>query len=299
MVGSCHATIGRDGKPTLDSENAIVPWWSFTKTLIAATALRLAEQGQISLDAILPGLPYTPRQILQHRAGVGNYGELPAYQLAVARGDAPWNDDQLVHHVPPDRLLFPPGTGWAYSNVGYLLLRRLIENKCGADLGQVLHELILAPLGLCTARLAKTRDDMNATAILAAHGYHPGWVFHGTVIGSVAEAALALHRLVTGNLLGEASRAAMFSRYAIGGAIPGRPWVTTGYGLGLMMGEMHHAGLATPVPVVGHSAGGPGSVGAVYHAPRIGRTVAVFMEGNDQGAAESEALLHLCAQRGV
>lgn len=60
------------------------------------------------------------------------------------------------------------------------------------------------------------------------------------------------------------------------------------YGLGLMTGTMR-APDGTPIEVLGHSAGGPGSVGAVYHAPATGRTVAVFAE-RDGDAAEYEAV---------
>lgn len=50
--------------------------------------------------------------------------------------------------------------------------------------------------------------------------------------------------------------------------------------------------LFEPLEVIGHSAGGPGSVGAVYNARCDGkaRTVAVFTAGSDEGVAEEEAL---------
>jgi CubicO group peptidase (beta-lactamase class C family) len=80
------ATIDPQGRPEGGFSTDVVPWWSFTKTLIAAAALRLAERGRLALDEPLTGLPYTPRQLLQHRAGVGDYGQLPDYQAAVARG---------------------------------------------------------------------------------------------------------------------------------------------------------------------------------------------------------------------
>jgi len=56
--------------------------------------------------------------------------------------------------------------------------------------------------------------------------------------------------------------------------------------------------LAQPVEVVGHSAGGPGSVGAVYR--RVGHadqaaTAACFLAGNDEGLAELDVLARLVA----
>jgi len=286
-----------DGEGRLEEEvsTGIVPWWSFTKTLIAACVLRLAEDGFVALDAPLAGLPYTPRHLLQHRAGVGNYGGLSEYHEVVARGEEPWSDGEIFARIQPDKLLFTPGTGWAYSNVGYLLLRRLIETACRADLKEALHTLILEPLDLHGSRIAKSPDDMRMTVFEGGQDYHPGWAFHGIVIGPVAEAALALHRLLQGNLLAPESRATLLQRYAIGGPIAGRPWQTTGYGLGLMMGAMQRSDMAQPIDVVGHSASGPGSVGAVYCCLHDGRcrTVAAFLAGSHEGDAEYCALQHL------
>ena len=232
MTASQIAIVDRNGRPEGDFSTAVVPWWSFTKALIAASALRLAEQGRLALDEPLSGLPYTLRQLLQHRACVGDYGRLPEYQAAVARGDTPWTDDELFARVSPVELLFSPGTGWAYSNVGYLLVRRVIERSYGAGLKQVLDDLVLGQLDLRSSRLAETPDDMRATAFEGGHGYHPGWVFHGAVVGPVVEAALALHRLLNGDLLAPASRTALLDHHPIGGPLAGRPWVTTGYGSG-------------------------------------------------------------------
>jgi len=78
----------------------------------------------------------------------------------------------------------------------------------------------------------------------------------------------------------------MTKAHALGGALPGRPWQTTGYGLGLMIGHSE-AGLA-----LGHSGAGPGSVSAVYHFPerKTAATIAVFGEGDAEGPAEAEAV---------
>ena len=296
MSASCVAVVDAQAGPAAGASTAVAPWWSFTKTLIAAAALRLAEQGRLTLDEPLCGRPYTLRQLLQNRAGLGDYGSLAEYRAAVARGEAPWSDDELFARAPPTRLLYPPGAGWAYSNLGYLLARRRIEAAYGAGLGAALRDLVLNPLGLRSSRLAETPDDMRATVFDGGRRYHPGWAFHGVVAGPVAEAALALHRLLDGDLLAPASRAAMLDRHRVGDALEGRRWMTQGYGLGLMIGTMRRPGMPQPLEVVGHSAGGPGSVGAVY-ARRVGgrRTVAVFMAGPDEGAAEDEALRLLAA----
>jgi CubicO group peptidase (beta-lactamase class C family) len=50
--------------------DAVVPWWSFTKTVIAAAALVLVQQKRLALDRPLAGRRYSLRQLLQHRAGL-------------------------------------------------------------------------------------------------------------------------------------------------------------------------------------------------------------------------------------
>ncbi|MEK1928637.1 MAG: serine hydrolase domain-containing protein, partial [Pararhizobium sp.] len=158
------AIVDASGALTGNASTAIVPWWSFTKSLIAVAVLRLAEQGRLALDLPLDGFPYTPRDLLQHRAGVADYSGIADYHAAVARGDKPWSEYELFQRVPPDRLLFRPRSGWAYSNVGYFLLRRLIERTCDIDLKFALHDLVLAPLGLASTLLAQNRSDMRITA---------------------------------------------------------------------------------------------------------------------------------------
>jgi hypothetical protein len=116
-------------------------------------------------------------------------------------------------------------------------------------------------------------------------------------VGPVTEAALALHRFLAGDLLSPASRSAMRAALPVGGPLPGRPWQRTGYGLGLMIGAMQARGVPVPLRVEGHSAGGPGSVGAVYRIPLAdgGRTVAVFAPGSDEGIVENMAAELLAA----
>ena len=76
MTAPVCATVDARGRLHPGSSTAVVPWWSFTKTLIAACALRLVEDGRLALDAPLAAGPYTLRHLLQHRAGTGAAGQL-------------------------------------------------------------------------------------------------------------------------------------------------------------------------------------------------------------------------------
>jgi hypothetical protein len=69
----------------------------------------------------------------------------------------------------------------------------------------------------------------------------------GTV-GTPGAAVRFLHRLMLGEVLPRALLSSMTECFAIGGALADRPWKTTGYGLGLVIGNMLGACLG-----IGHS----------------------------------------------
>ena len=215
------AALDRNGDTLLDeAPGALFPWWSFTKPVIAALVLRKAEPDGIDLDAALPGAAYSLRQLLQHRSGLRDYGPLPAYKTAVAARQNPWPAADLLAAVRAEGPAFAPGAGWLYSNAGYLLLRQWLEQQHGAPLKDIMQREILAPLGL-TARLAETAEDFEGMH-WDAEGYHPGWVYHGCLLGTALDAARLLHALLHGSLLSDGARAAMAERPGLG---PHRLWL--------------------------------------------------------------------------
>jgi CubicO group peptidase (beta-lactamase class C family) len=259
---------------------APVPWWSFTKTVIAAGALALVRDGRLALDGPLPNRPYSLRQLLQHRAGVTNYGELAAYHEAVSHGDSPWPITELLQRTEADKLRFEPGHGWLYSNIGYLFVRQLIEAVCDERLDAALKRLVLGPLGIESARIATTPADLAHVVMGTASSYHPGWVYHGLMVGPLDEAAVLLSRLMTGTLLPADLLEQMRLPHPMGA------WNGPGYGLGLLTGTA-----ALETRVTGHTGKGPGSVIAVYQgfekAPPV--TVAAFSNGDNPAAVEHAA----------
>jgi CubicO group peptidase (beta-lactamase class C family) len=280
-----------DGVVTKGAEPAAdVPWWSFTKTVIAAAALVLVRDGRLTLDAVLPGRPCTLRQLLQHRAGLTDYGRLAAYHDAVARRQDAWPASELLERADAKTLVYPPGEGWLYSNIGYLFVRRLIEETTGEELGSALARLVLRPLAIERARLARRREDLADVLMGQTRDYDPRWVYHGLLVGPLQEAALLLDRLMAGHLLPGDLLAAMLRPHPVGGPVAGRPWVSPGYGLGLMTGSVTNGSM-----IAGHTGGGPGTVVAIYHhlSDKPARTAAAFSPGDDQGLVEDRCVLSL------
>lgn len=281
-----HHAVQVDGQDIAASSDALFPWWSITKSVLAAAVLRLVDQGRIDLDQRYGDKPYSIRQLLQHTAGLSTYGGA-AYHDAVASGEPAWSVEELLSRVQPERLIFEPGQGWAYSNVGYLFVRQLIEREMNLDLNAALSELVFQPMGLQRTRIATTPADVTATYWGNSPNYDPRWVYHGLLIGPPSDAVRFLDGLLSDTFLSKKSRAEMLSAQALAENVEGRPWTRTGYGLGLMIGEVGEAGR-----VVGHSGGGPTSVSALYRFNDIPGLpiIAVFGDGADGSATEWEAV---------
>jgi D-alanyl-D-alanine carboxypeptidase len=207
--------IARGDIVETDSD-AWVPWWSYTKTALAAAALVLVSRGRLRLDDPIGRRPFTLRHLLQHRSGLSEYGRLAVYHAAVAAVEPPWPKADLLRRAQADNLLFEPGRGWSYSNVGYLFVRELIEEAMGATLGAALKQLVLDPLNIADAKIACSPADLDGTAWNNAGRYDPGWVYHGLLVGGAGSAVLLLHRLLTGHLLPADLLSAMCAPHPIG-----------------------------------------------------------------------------------
>lgn len=258
----------------------VVPWWSFGKTVIAAAVLSLVAEGRARLDETVVG-DATLAELLQHRAGLPDYGAIAAYHAAVDASEPAWPADMVLAAVG-DRV---DRSAWRYSNVGYLHVRQFLERRCDAPLADVLETRVFRPLDI-PARLATSVVDV--ACVLGVHaGYDPNWVYHGLVVGPLDAAATLLHRLAGGDLLPPDLVAAMRDAIPVGGPIPGRPWREPGYGLGVMVERA--------TGVYGHTGCGPDAVIAVYHDPAAGLTRAAFLPSGDtshadQGVVERSAM---------
>jgi len=292
--------LGRKrGRDATDPAGRRALVYSLTKTILAAAVLRLVARGVVELDG--PAERWLPElagragsvsvaQILTHRAGLPDYGGRADYHAAVAAGAGPWSGDEYLARCGVAGGEGPPVGSFAYSNIGYLLIGRLLERAGGAPLAEVLEREVFAPLGLTSAALLRDRADLDGLffgpspafgGAAVAEAYHPGWVSHGVVAMTAADACRFIHGLTEEYLPGLLLRR-MRDGLPVGGPMGGRPWVEPSYGLGMMVELDPAAG-----PYWGHTGGGPGVTPAAYHTPGpVPVSVAVFLDGEDGNLAE-------------
>ncbi|WP_198347581.1 serine hydrolase domain-containing protein [Nocardia terrae] len=137
---------------------------SVTKTFTATVLLQLVGEGKLALDDTvekwLPGVVHgdgndgtkiTVRQLLNHTSGL-KYPN--PYELASPEDyrryalDVPPPPEQVVATAVQSRPTFAPGTGWSYSNTGYLLAGMIIDKVTGTPWYEEVGRRIITPLGL-------------------------------------------------------------------------------------------------------------------------------------------------------
>ena len=91
------------------------------------------------------------RELLSHTAGFGDYPKDFNF-----RKD--WTEDELLKLVESIPLAYPPGTKWAYSNLGYLTLGILIHRVTGEFYGDFLQQRIFQPLDMRSTRIISEAD---------------------------------------------------------------------------------------------------------------------------------------------
>lgn len=148
---------------------------SVSKLLTAVAIMKLQDEGLLNLQTPVFG-PFgilkrydssirddnyymiTVEHLLRHQGGfTGRYGDpmfsthsvIARYGLAV-----PPDSDMLINCLLRERLDFVPGTSQSYSNFGYLLLSKIIEEVTGMEYERYMKDFIFSPCGCHDMHLA-------------------------------------------------------------------------------------------------------------------------------------------------
>ncbi|WP_336518192.1 serine hydrolase domain-containing protein [Pollutibacter soli] len=146
--------------------------FSVTKTFTALAILQLQEHGRLDIDqsakSYLPEFPYgaeiTIRNLLTHTAGIPN--PVPLRWIHLAEDDASFSRDRFFEEVMATnkKLKSLPGQKFVYTNLGYFLLGRIIENISGLRYEEYIQRNILDLLNLKTESLGFTISDISKHA---------------------------------------------------------------------------------------------------------------------------------------
>jgi CubicO group peptidase (beta-lactamase class C family) len=132
---------------------------SMNKMFTSVAIAQLVERGKLSyedpLSKFLPAFP-TPedakkikiKHLLTHTSGLGSYfnQKFQKSSRALYR-----TVDDLMKLVKNERLQFEPGTKWAYSNTGMLVLGAVIEKVTGQDYFEYIRENVYRPAGMTSS----------------------------------------------------------------------------------------------------------------------------------------------------
>ena len=255
--------VGTSGVANTQTRSRVTPDTQFavasvTKTLTAALVLKLAEEHVLALDDRLarwvPDFPdaarITLRQLLNHTAGTRDFVTVAAFNRAQRRAGPRqvWRPRRTLRYATDP--IGAPGVQWSYSNTDYLLLGLVVERATRSSFATQLHRLlprrtfqrlVFQGSGRPTAPVATGYMDVDGDFRNEAFEPDPlvpttaeatiPWA-GGSVAASAGDLARALHAILTGNALTDASRDAMTTwvKTDFGGNAPDGPGE---YGLGL------------------------------------------------------------------
>lgn len=149
---------------------------SISKLVTAVAIMRLNEEGKLSVNDTVFGPhgilndPYfgdprdkrvyniTVAELLSHEGGwTQRYGDQMFMPLVIAEKmgvKPPIDTKTIIKFVFEKRLHFTPGTGKAYSNLGYSILGLVIEKVTGMSYEDYCRKEILEPLGIYDMNIA-------------------------------------------------------------------------------------------------------------------------------------------------
>jgi CubicO group peptidase (beta-lactamase class C family) len=202
---------------------------SISKLYTAVAATKLVKEKHLSFDKTLADyLPelksrienseeITLRMMIQHRSGIPNFTDNPAY----------WENEQQNGKNALDFALdlpasFKPDGGYEYSNTNYLLLRRIMDDVLGYSHNQYIKEKILIPLELKNTFFSIS--EVNLDDVMS--GYYVGYEedFKAREYGMLATAedvGIFLRALNDGSVFDEGEEAIYPYEYNHGGLVVG------------------------------------------------------------------------------
>jgi CubicO group peptidase (beta-lactamase class C family) len=178
-----YGVIEKDGNQPITPDTRFLAG-SISKPVAALAALRLVEQGKLSLDEDVnlklktwrvPENEFTTeqkvtlRRLLSHSAGLTVHGfpgyavDAPMPALAqILNGEKPANTAAI-------RVDIVPGSRWRYSGGGYTVMQQLMMDVTGKSFPELTRELVLAPIGMRQSTYENPPPKAFEAAAATAH----------------------------------------------------------------------------------------------------------------------------------
>ena len=171
------------GLANLDDNIAITPETSFhlaslSKQFTAAAVALLILDHKIALsDPVSKYVPEAAKygdglhieHLVYMTSGLHEYTDEPR------KNGVPWmtfyyftRDEAIAAALQPDHLEFVPGTAWAYRNINYMLLTKIVEVVSHEPFAVFMQQRVFAPLGMLHSEI---NDDSTEIIPHRATGY--------------------------------------------------------------------------------------------------------------------------------
>jgi D-alanyl-D-alanine carboxypeptidase len=276
---------------------------SVGKMFTAVAVAQLIEAGKLRFDD--PAARYVPNwlapaarsitiaELLEHRSGLGDFLDSLADDHSGRRFD---RLDDYRGFAVADTPAFAPGSGFQYSNVGYLVLGAVIEAVSGETWDHCLASRIFAPARMTATSALRLPSGQGSIATGYVRLEHGGWsrVDHALVgsgspaggsVSTVGDLAAFGRALLAGTLISPAMLDSLTTprvELAGTGHLYGRGFTVT-------RGDPGHR-------VFGHAGGFPGVGALVEVNPRSGWILAVLSNTTDGASVVGDAWHDLLAR---
>jgi CubicO group peptidase (beta-lactamase class C family) len=185
-----HAVFQRGyGVSDLATQNKIGPSTnfrlaSFTKQFTAMAIMLLVHDGKLDyeqrLTDVFPDFPsygraITIRALLTHTSGLLDYEDLMGNEWSVSHQISDAEVLDLLKKQTAGK--FAPGTSWAYSNSGYVVLGTVVARVSGRSFPRFLEDRIFDPLHMTsTVAYIKGQNEVKNRAYGYSRDDHGGFV---------------------------------------------------------------------------------------------------------------------------
>jgi CubicO group peptidase (beta-lactamase class C family) len=235
-------------------ESTLFRWASISKPLTAIAAMQLVQAGRLDLERdvreYVPEFPEKPqpinaRQLLAHQGGIVHYTNGPVIRTEVEyESEHPFEDVILaLDTFKESPLVAKPGTAYAYTTRGYILLGAVVQRAGKAPYWEQVKERIAKPLGMQSLRpdYPWTRTPERARGyrrvlgvIVPSTDTDVSWKLPGGGFTSnVTDLARFAEGLLGEKLVQPKTRERMWTRQ------PLPEGKTSSYGLGFFVGKAH------------------------------------------------------------